>query len=96
MAASSTHLFLANPQAGDVTILDINRRKIVAVTAVGADPGYITITPDNNYVLVLNRQSGDMAVIRTLGIVANARKSAPLFTMIPVGSRPVSAAVKAV
>ena len=58
-----------------MTILDINRRKIVAVTAVGADPGYITITPDNNYVLVLNRQSGDMAVIRTLGIVANARKS---------------------
>ena len=33
MAASATHLFLANPQAGDVTILDIDRRKIVAVTA---------------------------------------------------------------
>ena len=96
MAASATHLFLANPQAGDVTILDITRRRIVAVTAVGADPGYITVTPDNNYALVLNRQSGDMAVIRTIGIVADRRKSAALFTMIPVGSRPVSAAVKAV
>ena len=28
MAASSTHLFLANPKAGDVTILNIERRKL--------------------------------------------------------------------
>jgi DNA-binding beta-propeller fold protein YncE len=98
MAASATHLFLANPQAGDVTILDISRRKIVAVATVGADPGYIAITPDNNYALVLNRQSGDMAVIRTKSIVAEreVKKAIPLFTMIPVGSRPVSAAVKLV
>lgn len=96
MAASATHLFLSNPQAGDVTILDIARRRIVAVTAVGTDPGHITVTPDGAYALVLNRASGDMAVIRTDLIVDNRRKSAPLFTMIPVGSRPVSAVVKAV
>jgi DNA-binding beta-propeller fold protein YncE len=98
MAASATHLFLANPKAGDVTVLDIDRRKIVAVTAVGADPGFITVTPDNNYALVLNRQSGDMAVIRTKSIVAEreVKKTVALFTMIPVGSRPVSCAVKSV
>ena len=97
MAVSRTHLFLANPEAGDVTILNIARRKIEAVTAVGADPGFITITPDGNFALVLNRASGDMAVIRAGAIVAEAAgrlKSAPLYTMIPVGSRPISAAVK--
>jgi hypothetical protein len=48
--------------------------------------------------LVLNEQSGDVAVIRLLNIRdadLNSRRSrtAPLFTMIPVGSRPVSAAI---
>ncbi|HYP04883.1 MAG TPA: hypothetical protein VER03_01505 [Bryobacteraceae bacterium] len=97
MGVSRTHLFLANPKAGDVTVLNIARRKVEAVTAVGADPGFITVTPDGNFALVLNRASGDMAVIRAGAIVAEAAgrlRSAPLYTMIPVGSRPVSAAVK--
>ena len=51
------------------------------------------------YALVLNEGSGDLAVIRTYSLSApqlsaKARfKSAPVFTMIPVGERPVSAAV---
>lgn len=97
MGVSRTHLFIANPRAGDVTVLNIARRKVEAVTSVGADPGFITVTPDGNFALVLNRASGDMAVIRAGAIVAEAAgrlKSAPLYTMIPVGSRPVSAAVK--
>jgi DNA-binding beta-propeller fold protein YncE len=94
MAASATNLFVANPQAGDVTILSINRRKMIAVTAVGGEPGYIALTPDGNYALVLNRRSGDMAVIH-----AGPRKSrrpVDLLTIVPVGSRPVSAALMAV
>jgi DNA-binding beta-propeller fold protein YncE len=96
MAASTTHLFVTNPSAGDVTILNIDTRKVVAVAAVGADPGYVTITPDLEYALVLNRQSGDMAVIRVAGLQPDRRKSAALFTMIPVGSKPVSAVVTAI
>lgn len=96
MAASPTHLFITNPDAGHVSIMNIARRKIEAVTSVGADPSFVTITPDNNYALVLNRQSGDMAVIKTAAVVPNNRKSVALFTMIPVGSRPVSAAIKSV
>jgi DNA-binding beta-propeller fold protein YncE len=93
MAASSTHLFVTNPAAGDVTILDIVSKKVMAVAAVGADPGYVTVTPDREYALVLNRKSGDMAVIRIAGLQPDRRKSAALFTMIPVGSKPVSAVV---
>jgi DNA-binding beta-propeller fold protein YncE len=89
-------LFVASPSRNDVSILDIVTHKTVAVVSVGQDPGFLTVTPDNQYVLVLNRASGDMAVLRLKSIVPNRNKTAPLFTMIPVGSRPVQAVVRAV
>ena len=98
MAAVSTrdvdYLFVANPEAGNVTILDITTHKMVGVVPVGKDPSFVTITPDGQYALVLNRASGDMGVIRVKAVVRNRGKSAPLFTMIPVGSRPVAAAIR--
>ena len=94
MCASEQFLFIANPTAGNVSILDIKTRKVIAVTAVGSEPSFIAMTPGDQYALVLNRKSGDMAVIR-LGAIKNERnKSAALFTMIPVGSKPVSAVVR--
>ena len=50
-------------------------------------------TPDGRYALVLNRQSGDMAVVRIASLSGRRQMSAPLFMMVPVGSEPVSAAV---
>jgi DNA-binding beta-propeller fold protein YncE len=98
MAVSSNpeFLFVANPAAGSVTIFDINTQRVVAVTAVGGQPSEIVITPDQQYALVLNRGSGDMAVIRIAAIQAGRSKSAALFTMVPVGARPVSAVVRGV
>jgi YVTN family beta-propeller protein len=98
MASSSNpdFLFVANPGAGSVTIFDINTQRVVAVTAVGGQPSQIVITPDQQYALVLNRTSGDMAVIRIAAIQAGRNKSAALFTMVPVGTRPVSAVVRGV
>jgi len=97
-STSPAYLFIANPKSGDVTILDIDSRKVVAVTPAGTNPNYIAITPDNNYALVLNETSGDMAVIRMESIVRAVRerwrsRRGALFMMIPVGSKPVSAAV---
>ena len=68
----------------------------MAGVQVGRRPGSILITPDNQYILVLNEQSGDLAVIRIFSLAARYRyKPAPLFTMIPVGEKPVGAAVVA-
>jgi YVTN family beta-propeller protein len=89
-------LLVANPQSGEVTIMDVETRRAIAVVAVGQGPGYITVTPDRQYALVLNCLSGDMAVIRIAAISATRAKSAPLFTMIPVGSKPVCAVVRGV
>ena len=100
MAASAAvdqqYLFVANTQSGDVTIFDIDMQRVIASVAVGEEPACITVTPDSQYALVLNRRSGNMAVIRTAAVVPRRTRSAPLFTMIPVGSKPVSAAVRGV
>jgi YVTN family beta-propeller protein len=95
---SSGYLFVANSNSGDVSILDLDSKNVVAVTPVGTNPAYIAITPDNEYALVLNQSSGDMAVIRIQNVtraVSEQRrwKKGPLFMLIPVGSKPVSAAI---
>jgi YVTN family beta-propeller protein len=96
MAVSASLLFVASPQSGDVSILNIPNRKVIGVVQVGSDPGFIAVTPDDQYALVLNRKSGDVAVLRVGGITPNRYKSAALFTVIPVGSYPVRAAIRAV
>src|SRR5262245_38461701 len=100
-ANPSSYLMVANPGAGNVTVLDIDTGKLAALVKVGDTPGTIVITPDRQYALVLTETSGVLAVIRVFSLGGNQVgggrvkrfKSAPLFTMIPVGERPVSAAV---
>ncbi|HEV3332027.1 MAG TPA: beta-propeller fold lactonase family protein [Bryobacteraceae bacterium] len=93
--AAQPYLLVANPDTNTVTVLDINYRKLAAVVQVGQEPREILITPDNQYALVLNQKSGDLAVIRIAALAARRYKSAPLFNLIPVGQKPVSAAVVA-
>ncbi len=88
------YLFVANPESGEVTILDIDTMKVVAVVEVGRGPAFVVQTPDRQYALVLNRDSGDMAVVRLAAVGGKRERSAPLFTIIPVGSKPVCAAVR--
>jgi YVTN family beta-propeller protein len=97
MAVAGNFLMVTNPETNSVTVLDTDLHKLVAVVQVGQEPREILITPDNQYALVLNQKSGDLAVIRIAALNARERvrryKSAPLFTLIPVGQKPVSAAV---
>ena len=95
MTASDRFLFITSPAAGEVIILNIDTRRVVASAAAGAEPCFVTLTPKGEYALVLNRKSGDMAVIRVAAIAPNRQKTAALLTMIPVGSKPVSAVVVA-
>jgi DNA-binding beta-propeller fold protein YncE len=98
LAASESLLFIASPESGQVTVMNIASHRVIGVVQVGSDPGFVAVTPGDQYALVLNRASGDMAVlsVRTIAANANRYKSAALLTVIPVGSRPVSAAVRAV
>lgn len=87
-------LFVTNPKAGQLSIIHIESRKLVASLQMGAEPSHVVITPDNQYILVLNQQSGDMAVLTQSA--ARRAKFPTLLTMVPVGSKPVSAVVQAV
>ncbi len=95
MAASDTLLFVVSPQSADVNILEINSRKVIAVVPVGTEPRAVVVTPDNRYALVLNRKSGDVAILRA-STAATKQFKWTLLTMIPVGEQPVSAAVRGV
>ncbi len=96
IAPSAGLVFIANPPSGEVSVLEIATRKLIAVVAVGSEPAVVVITPDDQYALVMNRKSGDVAVIRVAAVIDRRTKMAPLFTMIPVGSKPVAAAVRRV
>lgn len=98
MAVSSQpqYLFVTSPSTDTVSVLDVRTQKLAAVIAVGNNPRCIVFTPDNQMALVLNQRSGDMAIIRLGNIVSKRQKTAPLFTMIPVGSAPVAAVVRSV
>lgn len=97
VSSSPDYLFVANTEAGSVTVMDIITGKVAAVVAVGAQPRHVAVTPDNQYAIVLNSRSGDMAVILIQAILNPSRRKyapSPLFTMIPVGANPVSAAIR--
>jgi YVTN family beta-propeller protein len=103
MAASDAFLFVASPLSGTVSILEFKTHRVIAVVSVGSDPGFVAVTRDDEYALVLNRKSGDVAVLRVGAIGASkdmlpreSLKKAALLTVIPVGSRPVSADVRGV
>jgi YVTN family beta-propeller protein len=98
MDVSEDLLFVASPLSGDVSVLSIATRKVIAVVPVGSDPGFIRVTANDQYALVLNRKSGDVAILSVPAITKkkNRYKTAALLTVIPVGSRPVSAVVRAV
>jgi DNA-binding beta-propeller fold protein YncE len=92
------YLLVANPENDKVTVLRIDTRGLVAVVQVGRGPRTICMTPDDEYGLVLNYDSGDLAMIRTRALLTpdgymRRSRSAPVFTMIPVGEKPIGAAV---
>jgi DNA-binding beta-propeller fold protein YncE len=93
-SADPEFLFVGNMRAGTVTVFSIQTQKVVGVVATLSEPTVLTVTPDNRFALAIGRQSGDMAVIRLDALERRKGKSAPLLTILPVGSEPVDAVVR--
>jgi DNA-binding beta-propeller fold protein YncE len=97
MAASGpapAYLFVASANGSDVTILNVDTRKLIGVVDVGGQTEFIAITPDNRFALVLDQSSGSMAVIHIPTIrTTRAKNGASLFTLVDVGAKPVHAAI---
>jgi DNA-binding beta-propeller fold protein YncE len=95
------YLFVASNSGSDICILDVNTRKVIGLVDAGERPTYLTVTPDSQYTLILDRSAGMLAVIHIAELQRNLtdafkmryRSGASLFAMIPVGSEPVHAAI---
>jgi DNA-binding beta-propeller fold protein YncE len=98
-SASPAYLFVASRSGSDLCILSIDTRKVIGFVETGGRPSLITVTPDSQFALVLDREAGDMGVIRVprnvTGPERRTKTGASLFTMISVGSKPVDLVVVA-
>jgi YVTN family beta-propeller protein len=79
-------LFVANPASGDLTILDIDTRHLSASVHVGGNPAEVLITPEGEYALVVDSQSGTVSVVRIPTVLDHKVKTKPLFTVFPTAS----------
>jgi DNA-binding beta-propeller fold protein YncE len=75
-------------------VYDIDIGKIIATLPVGGQPDGLALSASQNYLLVLDSQSGDVTVIQK----RKPRKLQPgeyaLLTMIPAGVQPNNVVVK--
>jgi DNA-binding beta-propeller fold protein YncE len=95
LSADANLLYVTDASAGRVTVVDINNRRVIRnatgrelLISVGQSPSAVRFDPAGNLLLVVSRDSGDLAVIR-----ARADNQS-LLTMIPIGSLPQELAVK--
>jgi YVTN family beta-propeller protein len=95
LAVAGDVLFVANPRSGDVSIINLASQRLMGQAPVGRGPCHIAVTPDHQFACVLSRESGDMALLHIPTLTTRRNKKATLLTMIPVGSAPVSAVVRA-
>lgn len=92
-------LFVTNPDSGDITIFDIDTRQHVSSVHVGGKPGEVLLTPDGEYALSIDQESGDVAVIRNRTVLDRKYNAGaaplpkPLFTIFHTGAAPQSAAI---
>jgi YVTN family beta-propeller protein len=95
VTADNSRLFTSNFGANSVSVYDIDAGKRVATIGVGSRPDNLALSPNQNFLLVLDTQSGDVTVIQK----RTPRKLEPgeysLLTMIPVGVQPNAIVVKA-
>jgi YVTN family beta-propeller protein len=92
-------LFITNVESGDLTIFDIETRAHKSSIHVGGQPGEVLLTPDGEYALTVDRESGNVAVVRLKTVLdrqsneATAPMVKPLFTIFPTGSAPQSGVI---
>jgi len=86
---------VTNFGSNSVAVYDIDMGRRLPTLTVGSRPDGLALTPDQNYLLVLDTQSGDVTVIQK----RTPRKLEPteysLLTLIPVGMQPNAIVIKA-
>lgn len=103
VAPARNLLFLSNPDAGDVTIIEIDKRHIAASIRTGGNPREILIAMtadggDEEYAFVVDGDSGDVSVIHIPVVLVKAdafiaEHPKPVFAVFHGGAEPQSAVI---
>ena len=93
----NSRLYVSNFGSNTVAVYDIDMgRRIGPPLMVGSRPDGLALTPDQNYLLVLDTQSGDVTVIQKRKPKRTLETSEySLMTLIPVGAQPNAIVIKA-
>ena len=110
VSADNTMLYVASSWSNSVAVYTIDEGRLVCLDTqlgkaartfcalpTGRDPEVLALSPQENFLLVINAKDGAVAVIRTVKLPQGSKISAArsLFTLIPVGLQPNQIAVKA-
>ena len=92
----NSRLYVSNFGSNSVVVYDIDMgRRIGTPLNVGSRPDGLALTPDQNYLLVLGTESGDVTVIQKRKPHRTLETSEySLLTLIPVGVQPNAIVVK--
>jgi len=102
VAPMRNYLFLSNPDAGDVTILDIYKQRVVSSIRTGGKPGEILTAPSSDleeYAFVVDADTGDVSVIHIPAVLHKsgdafiAEPPKPIFAVFHGGADPQSAVI---
>ncbi len=86
MLGDAALVYVSDATANSVTPIEMATRHLLPPILTGRHPGPCAIDPSGDLLLVANEDSADLAVIRV--------RTQSLITMIPVGTRPRSLAIK--
>jgi DNA-binding beta-propeller fold protein YncE len=89
VSSDNSLLYVSDFSSGQITIYSIDDGKRIGSVKVGEGPNALAFAASGRYLLVVNSQSGDIAVVRT-----NVNP-ASLLTFFPAGRDPNGIAVKA-
>jgi DNA-binding beta-propeller fold protein YncE len=87
-------LYETNFGSNNVAVYDIDIGRVVASFAVGNRPDGIALSQNEAYVLVLNSDSGDMAVLQKKTPTRKDPGEYSLLLMVQVGLQPNNIVVK--
>jgi YVTN family beta-propeller protein len=94
VSLDNSRLYVSNFGANNVAVYDIDLGRVIAVLPVGTHPDALALSQSQNYLLVLNSGSGDVAVIQKRKPKKLEPSEYSLRTIIPVGMQPNQIVVK--
>jgi YVTN family beta-propeller protein len=94
VTSDNSRLYVSNFGSNAVAVYDIDLGKVIASLPVGSHPDGLALSKSENYLLVLDSQSGDVTVIQKRKPTRLERSEYSLLTMIPVGIEPNNIVVK--